>query len=87
MTRIGYGQLRQAAETARGDKPRLIIICNPTDAPAIQRGVVALGHTDILVRPNRYVECDQAYVMDARLLDGPLIDWPCPTITALDGDN
>lgn len=54
----------------QGDKPRKVIVCNPDEYDAIQRCVVHdLGHRDVLVKPNRLIDCGQAYVIDAAALD------------------
>lgn len=47
-----------------GDRPRKIVVCSWEDYPAIQKGVTALGHGDVLVMPSRHVESGKSYVMD-----------------------
>lgn len=61
------------AADPRGDMPRKIVVCNPSEAAEIQRGIVHdLGHTDVLVRPNELIEVGHAYVLDGDALDGPI---------------
>lgn len=68
----------------RGDKPRKIVICHPDIYPEIQRMVVHdLGHTDVLVQRNKWIEPETAYVIDREAMDapvslrrGPLTDGP-----------
>lgn len=48
----------------RGDKPRRIVVCHPSELVHYQRTVAALGHGDVLVKPSRYVEPGSAYVMN-----------------------
>ncbi len=59
------------AGEARGDKPRRIVVCNPSEYAEMQRGVTELGYGDVLVQPNPYIEAGHAYVIDAEALDGP----------------
>lgn len=54
---------------ARGDKPRKIVVCSKVDYPEIQKGVMQLGHGDVLVRASSFVEDGKAYIFDAKLLD------------------
>ncbi len=47
------------------DKPRKIVVCHPDLYQQVQKAVVALGHGDVLVQPNRYVPgTDAIYVID-----------------------
>lgn len=56
--------------SARGDRPRKIIVCSKSDYPRVQQAVTKLGHGDVLVRPSDLVDDGTTYVIDARLLDG-----------------
>ena len=49
--------------TTKGDEPRLIVVCNPAEFPEIHRGVMAMGHGDVLVKSDRYVPEGQSFVM------------------------
>lgn len=58
---------------AKGDKPRKIVVCSKADYPRIQEAVTDLGYGDVLVKPSRFVDDGDAYVMNPppEIITGP----------------
>lgn len=59
---------------AKGDKPRLVVVCSYEDYPAIQKGVTSLGHEDVLVNPSKFVDAGMSYIIDPLCLEPE--PWP-----------
>lgn len=55
-----------------GDRPRLIVVAHPSEVQQTQRSIVAAGITDVLVKPSRYVEPGNAFVINPAAIEGGL---------------
>jgi len=45
------------------DKPRIVIVCHPSQCREVQASVMKLGYDDVLVQRNKYVDPGRAYAM------------------------